>query len=60
VCRLEPHGDKTVVESEESWDGLPVRLLRRSMMKKLQKAIDSGLSHLKTEAERQTATVAAL
>jgi len=35
------------------WDGLPVRLFRRSMAKSLQKAIDSGLSHLKIEAERQ-------
>ena len=30
-----------------------VRLLRRSMAKSLQKAIDSGLQHLKIEAERQ-------
>ena len=53
VHRLEQQDGKTIVRSAESWDGLPVRLLRRSMAKSLQKAIDSGLSHLKIEAERQ-------
>ena len=55
VHRLEPTDGKTIVRSAESWDGLPVRLLRRSMTRTLQKAIDSGLSHLKIEAERQAA-----
>jgi uncharacterized protein YndB with AHSA1/START domain len=53
VHRLEQQDGKTIVRSAESWDGLPVRLLPRSMAKSLQKAIDSGLSHLKIEAERQ-------
>ncbi len=47
-----------MVRSAESWDGLIVRLLRRSMTKSLQKAIDSGLQHLKIEAERQAKTAA--
>jgi uncharacterized protein YndB with AHSA1/START domain len=55
VYRLEPRGDSTIVRSEESWDGLLVRLLRRPMTKTLQKAIESGLEHLKTEAERRAA-----
>jgi hypothetical protein len=55
VHELERREGTTVVRSAESWDGLPVRLLRRSMGKSLQKAIDSGLSHLKIEAERQAA-----
>jgi len=55
VHRLEQHDGKTIVSSAESWDGLPVRLFRRSMAKSLQKAIDSGLSNLKIEAERQAA-----
>jgi uncharacterized protein YndB with AHSA1/START domain len=53
VHRLEQQDGKTIVRSAESWDGLPVRLLRHSMAKSLKKAIDSGLSHLKIEAERQ-------
>jgi hypothetical protein len=55
VHRLERQDGNTIVSSAESWDGLPVRLLRRSLTKALQKAIDSGLSHLKNEAERQAA-----
>jgi uncharacterized protein YndB with AHSA1/START domain len=50
VHRLEGRGSATLVRSEESWDGPLVRLLRQSMRKTLQKAIESGLRHLKAEA----------
>jgi len=53
VYRLEQRGDSTHVTSEESWDGLPVRLLRGRMQKTLQKALDEGLPLLKAEAERR-------
>lgn len=53
VHRLEPHGSSTLAMSEESWDGLPVRLLRRRMTRTLQAALDAGLRSLKAEAERQ-------
>jgi hypothetical protein len=46
------------VRSAESWDGVLVRVLRRSMTKALQNALDSGLQHLKTEAERQAKATA--
>lgn len=59
VYRLEPQGDTTIVKSEESWDGLVVRLLRGSMTKRLQESTESGLRHLKTEAERRTAMASA-
>jgi hypothetical protein len=51
VYRLGRHGDATMVRSEESWSGLPVRLARGSMQKTLQSAIESGLRHLKTRVE---------
>ena len=51
VHRLEERAGSTMITSEESWNGLLVRLLRRSMAKRLQQALDSGLRHLKTEAE---------
>jgi hypothetical protein len=53
VYRIEPHGDATIVKSEESWDGLVVRLLRGPLRKTLQRTTESGLRHLKTEAERR-------
>jgi hypothetical protein len=53
VHRLEPRGDATLVRSEESWDGLLVRLLRRPLTRSLQRAIDSGLEHLKAEVGRR-------
>jgi uncharacterized protein YndB with AHSA1/START domain len=59
VHRLEPRNGNTRVHSEESWDGLIVRLLTGSMRKTLQKSTESGLQYLKAEAERRVAAKAA-
>ena len=53
VWRLEPRDGGTFVQTEESWQGLLVRLLSGPMRKSLQKAVDGGLEHLKAEAERR-------
>ena len=53
VWRLEPRDGKTVVRTEESWEGLLARVLRAPFRKALQRSIDSGLIHLKAEAERR-------
>jgi uncharacterized protein YndB with AHSA1/START domain len=53
VHRLEPQGGGTVVSSQESWDGLPVRILRRRMQRTLDQTLTAGLGHLKVEAERR-------
>jgi uncharacterized protein YndB with AHSA1/START domain len=53
VWRLEPGDGGTLVRTEESWQGLLVRLLRGPMRKSLEKAVDGGLGHLKAEAERR-------
>ncbi len=53
VYEFEQRDGTTTVRSAESWDGLLVRLLRRSLTKSLQKSTDSGLRQLKIEAERQ-------
>ncbi len=55
VWRLDATGDSTVVRTEESWEGLMVRLFRGSMKRTLKKAIDAGLGYLKIEAERRSA-----
>lgn len=54
VYRLEASASGTSVVSEESWAGLPVRLLRGIFRKQLQKNTDAGLRHLKHEAERRS------
>jgi uncharacterized protein YndB with AHSA1/START domain len=54
VYRLEPRDGGTHVVSEESWAGLPVRLLRGRMAKTLQTGLEAGLSHLKSAAERRS------
>jgi hypothetical protein len=56
VYELEQQDGTTTVRSAESWDGLLVRLLRRPMTRSMQKALDSGLRHVKIEAERQAKT----
>lgn len=53
VWRLEPRGEGTFVRTEESWQGLLVRLLRGRMQRSLQSAVDDGLKHLAAEAERR-------
>ena len=56
VYRLRPdarHPGHTVVRTEESWDGLLARLLRRRFTTTLRTAIDTGLARLKAEAERR-------
>ena len=56
VWRLEPSDAGTRVRTEESWEGLLVRLLRGPMRRSLKRAVDRGLGHLKAEAERRAAT----
>jgi hypothetical protein len=51
--RLEPRNGKTIVRTEESYDGLPARLLRRSLQKTLDRALVDGLRYLKNEAEHR-------
>ena len=53
VHRLEQRGEGTVVRSEESWEGLPVRIFRGRMQRTLDETLGPGLDHLKTEAERR-------
>ena len=55
VWLLEPRAGATHVRTEESWDGLVARLLRGSLRKMLQRGIDTGLGHLRAEAERRAA-----
>ena len=52
VYRLEPVGDGTRVVSEESWAGLPVRLLRARMRRTLERSLRTGLEHLEAAARR--------
>lgn len=59
VWRLESRDGHTVVRTEESWEGLMARILRRSMVRMLENAIDSGLAHLKAEAERRASRIRA-
>jgi len=53
VWRLQPKDDHTVLSTEESWDGLVVRMFRGRMQKTLEQAIHGVLQHLKAEAERR-------
>jgi hypothetical protein len=52
VFRLEASGVGTRVVSEESWNGVPARILRGRMRRTLQRSLDAGLRHLKAAAER--------
>jgi uncharacterized protein YndB with AHSA1/START domain len=54
--RLEPSNGGTRVETDESFSGFLVRLLRGSMQKTLDSSTERGLEHLKREAERRAAT----
>lgn len=49
---LEKRGERTLVSSEESWEGLLPGILRGVMKKMLSRSIQQGLIYLKKEAER--------
>jgi uncharacterized protein YndB with AHSA1/START domain len=53
VWRFEPEDGGTRVQTEESFDGTVARLFRRPLRRTLTSALDSGLRHLKAEAERR-------
>jgi uncharacterized protein YndB with AHSA1/START domain len=53
VWWLEPSGGATTVLTEESYQGLVARLLRRPLQKALDRALDNGLRYLKAEVERR-------
>jgi uncharacterized protein YndB with AHSA1/START domain len=48
---LEPQDGGTLVRTEESYDGLVARLLRRTLQKTLDRALADGLGYLKREVE---------
>jgi carbon monoxide dehydrogenase subunit G len=52
VWRLETRNGKTVARTEESYDGLVARVLRRSLQKTLDTALTDGAGYLKAEAEK--------
>ena len=51
---LEQRNGKTFVRTEESYEGLVARLLRRSLQKTLDRALANGLGWLKAEVEGRT------
>lgn len=53
VWRLEPRDGATHVRTEETFDGLVARLFRGRLQKQLDDGLESGLRHLKAEAERR-------
>jgi uncharacterized protein YndB with AHSA1/START domain len=53
VYRLEARDGATLVQTEESYEGLVVRLLRGSLQKTLDKGLSDGLRYLKAETERR-------
>jgi hypothetical protein len=53
VHTLEPRNGKTLVKTEEPYEGLIARVFRGSLQKTLDTALADGLRHLKVEAERQ-------
>jgi hypothetical protein len=56
VWRFEPRDGGTRVVTEESWAGPLPRLLRGPMENALKKGLDSGMPHLRAEAERRAST----
>ena len=52
VHTLEPQAGGTLVRTEESYDGLVARMLRRSLQRTLDGALVDGARYLKAEAEK--------
>ena len=60
VWHLSAQNGKTFVRTEESYDGLMARVLRRSLQKMLDAALANGARYLKAEAERVAPTLETL
>lgn len=52
VWVLDTEGDTTTVTTQESWEGLVVRLTRKSSQRALNDALATGLRYLKAAAEQ--------
>lgn len=52
--QIQPDGDGVALVTEESWDGLPVRLFRGAMRKALERAMATGLDAAKQASEVAT------
>jgi hypothetical protein len=59
VYVLESRNGITLVRTEESYDGLVAYLLRSRLQKTLEGGLESGLRHLKAEAERRATDLVA-
>jgi uncharacterized protein YndB with AHSA1/START domain len=59
VYAFEARNGVTLVRTEESYDGLLARIFRGRLQQTLEHSLESGLGHLKAEAERRTAHLAA-
>ena len=57
VWRLEARNEKTLARTEESYDGLVARVLRRSLHKTLDTALTDGAGYLKAEVEKSSLEV---
>jgi hypothetical protein len=55
VWMLKAQNGSTLVRTEESYDGLVARILRRPLQKTLDGVLERGLRYLKAEVERQGA-----
>lgn len=55
IWHLEQRGVKTLVRTEESFEGPVASIFRRSLRKTLETALADGLRHLKLESERRAA-----
>jgi uncharacterized protein YndB with AHSA1/START domain len=54
VYRLESRDGKTLVSTEESFDGLIARIFRGSLRKTVKKSLDTGLQYLEARVEEPT------
>jgi hypothetical protein len=52
VWHLTSTNGRTLARTEESYEGLVARILRRPLQKMLDKTLTDGVSHLKAEAEQ--------
>jgi len=54
LWQIEKRGEKALVRSEESWEGLLPNILRGTMKRMLSRPIQQTLFYLKREAERRS------
>ncbi len=55
VWKLSPRGSRTLLRTEESWDGILAKVFRKMLQTQLEETLSSWVGSIRSESERRVA-----